>query len=137
MATALELNLLTSPYGQPSQSPYQQPSYPPPVPPLPGGPPPGAEKKVTAATLAILLGGFGAHKFVLGYQQEGIMMLSGTIGGFILAVIVGILTCGIGFVLLLIPVAISVIGLVEGVMYLSKSDDEFVATYIQGRRPWF
>ena len=90
-----------------------------------------------AAALAILLGGFGAHKFILGYQQEGIMMLSGTIGGFILAIIIGILTCGIGFILILIPFAISVIGLIEGVLYLSKSDEEFVATYIQGRRPWF
>ena len=30
-----------------------------------------------------------------------------------------------------------VIGLVEGIMYLTKSDDEFVAMYVTGRKPWF
>lgn len=129
--------ILTTPYGQPSQSPYQQPSYPPPVPPMPGGQLPGAEKKMPAALLAIFLGGLGAHKFLLGYQQEGIIMAAGTVGGFILATVIGVLTCGIGFILLIIPLAVSIIGLVEGIMYLTKSDQEFVATYIQGRRGWF
>ena len=30
-----------------------------------------------------------------------------------------------------------VIGIVEGIMYLTKSDEEFVATYITGQKPWF
>ncbi len=138
MAITTGLNaILTAPYGPPSQSPYQMPSYPPPRPPMPGGQLPGAEKKMSAAILAILLGGFGAHKFILGYQQEGFMMAAGTIGGLILSVVIGILTCGIGFVLLIIPLAVSLVGLAEGILYLSKSDEEFVATYIQGRRPWF
>jgi TM2 domain-containing membrane protein YozV len=129
--------ILTTPYGQPSQSPYQQPSYPPPMPPMPGGQLPGAEKRMQAALLAIFLGGFGAHKFLLGYQQEGLIMAAGTVGGFILSIVIGLVTCGIGFVLLIIPFAVSVIGLIEGVMYLTKSDEEFVRTYVQGRRPWF
>ncbi|OYT70771.1 MAG: hypothetical protein CFK52_10085 [Chloracidobacterium sp. CP2_5A] len=132
--------ILTTPYGsygQPSPSPYQQPSYPPPAPPTPGGPLPGAEKKAPAALMAILLGGFGVHKFVLGYQKEGVAMVAVTLGGFILSVVVGILTYGIGFVLLVIPMAVSIIGWIEGALYLSKSDEEFVATYVQGRRPWF
>ena len=129
--------ILTTPYGQPSQSPYQQPSYPPPMPPMPGGQLPGAEKRMPAALLAIFLGGFGAHKFLLGYQQEGLIMAAGTVGGFILSIVIGLVTCGIGFVLLIIPFAVSVIGLIEGVMYLTKSDEEFVRTYVQGRRPWF
>lgn len=133
-------NLLTTPYGsygQPSQSPYQQPSYPPPMPPAPGGQVPGADKKIPAALLGIFLGGFGAHKFILGYQQEGVIMAAATVGGIILGMVIGILTCGVGFILFLIPMAVSIIGLVEGVMYLTKSDEEFVATYVQGRRPWF
>ncbi len=129
--------ILTTPYGQPSQSPYQQPSYPPPMPPMPGGQIPGAEKRMSAALLAIFLGGFGAHKFLLGYQREGLIMAAGTVGGFILATIITVVTCGVGFVLFIIPFAVSVIALIEGVMYLSKSDEEFVRTYVQGRRPWF
>ncbi|WP_228374045.1 TM2 domain-containing protein [Chloracidobacterium thermophilum] len=137
MATLPGSFILTTPYGQPSQSPYQQPSYPPPMPPMPGGQLPGAEKRMQAALLAIFLGGFGAHKFLLGYQQEGLIMAAGTVGGFILSIVIGLVTCGIGFVLLIIPFAVSVIGLIEGVMYLTKSDEEFVRTYVQGRRPWF
>lgn len=29
-----------------------------------------------------------------------------------------------------------IIGLVEGIMYLTKSDEEFVATYINGKKGW-
>ncbi len=73
-------------------------------------------KKVVAGILGILLGSFGAHKFYLGYQKEGIIQL-----------IVSIVTCGFG----------SVIGLVEGIIYLTKSDDEFYQTYQVGKKPWF
>ena len=45
----------------------------------------GAEKKVAAGILGILLGGLGIHKFVLGYTGAGITML-----------LVTILTLGIG-----------------------------------------
>jgi len=36
-------------------------------------------------------------------------------------------TCGAG----------GVIGLVEGIIYLTKSDEDFVKTYIQNKRGWF
>lgn len=29
------------------------------------------------------------------------------------------------------------IGLIEGILYLTKSDEEFYRTYIAGQRPWF
>lgn len=73
----------------------------------------GAEKKLVAGILAILLGGFGIHKFYLGYTKEGIIQL-----------ILGFLCIGV------------ILGIIEGVIYLTKSDDEFVATYIQGRKGW-
>ncbi|QUV82867.1 TM2 domain-containing protein [Chloracidobacterium sp. D] len=85
-----------------------------------GGPIPGAEKKIPAAICGILLGGLGVHKFILGYTVEGLIMLGITV-----------LTCGLGSLIS------GIIGLVEGIMYLTKSDQEFVATYIQGRRGWF
>ena len=80
----------------------------------------GADKKVVAGIVAILLGAFGVHKFLLGYTTEGIIMLAITI-----------VSCGI---LAIVP---SVIGIIEGIMYLTKSDEEFVQTYIQSKKGWF
>jgi hypothetical protein len=31
----------------------------------------------------------------------------------------------------------SVVGIVEGIMYLTKSDEEFVRTYLQSKKGWF
>jgi|SRR6476659_8648501 len=76
----------------------------------------GADKKITAGVCAILLGWLGIHKFILGYSTEGIIQL-----------ILGVLTCGLT----------NIIGIVEGIIYLTKSDEEFVRTYIQGRKGWF
>ncbi len=77
-------------------------------------------KKVLAGILAIVLGTFGVHKFVLGYTNEGLIML-----------LITVLTCGIG------AAPISIIGLIEGIIYLTKSDDEFYQMYQVGRKPWF
>jgi TM2 domain-containing membrane protein YozV len=73
-------------------------------------------KKVVAGILGILLGGFGAHKFYLGYTSTGIIQL-----------IVTFVTCGFG----------SFIGLVEGIIYLTKSDKDFYQTYQVGEKKWF
>ncbi|HEU0175378.1 MAG TPA: NINE protein [Blastocatellia bacterium] len=80
----------------------------------------GADKKVAAGILGILIGGLGIHKFVLGYKTEGLIML-----------LVTVLTCGFGGIIF------GPIGLVEGILYLVKSDEEFVRTYIQNKRGWF
>lgn len=80
----------------------------------------GADKKVVAGVLGILIGSLGIHKFVLGYQTEGVIMI-----------LVSLLSCG-----MLAPI-MSIIGIVEGIMYLTKSDEEFVRTYIYGRKGWF
>ncbi|MGB7209556.1 MAG: NINE protein [Pyrinomonadaceae bacterium] len=92
--------------------------------------PAGAEKKLAAGLCGILLGGLGIHKFILGYNQEGIIMISVYLVSFIIALI----TCGIGTPLILVP---TVIGIVEGIIYLTKSDQEFVQTYIVNKKPWF
>lgn len=91
---------------------------------------PGAEKKIAAGLCGILLGGFGVHKFILGYQQEGLIYL----GMFAASFIIAIITCGIGGFLVAIP---GILGLVEGIIYLTKSDEEFVQTYIVNKKPWF
>jgi TM2 domain-containing membrane protein YozV/cold shock CspA family protein len=75
----------------------------------------GQKSKVAAGLLAILLGGLGIHKFYLGYTGAGIIML---------------LLFIFGFILLALPtVVISVIALVEGIIYLTKTDEEFYQTY--------
>jgi TM2 domain-containing membrane protein YozV len=91
---------------------------------------PGADKKIAAGICGIVLGGLGIHKFVLGYQQEGIIMLSVYLVSFIIAIV----TCGIGTPLVLVT---TVIGIIEGIIYLTKSDEEFVQTYIMNKKPWF
>lgn len=85
---------------------------------------PGAEKKVVAGVLAILLGGLGIHKFYLGYTVPGVIMLA-------VSLVVGTFTCGTGYGLM------GLIGLIEGIIYLTKTDEEFVATYVTGKKEWF
>ncbi len=80
-------------------------------------------KKMLAGILGIILGSLGIHKFVLGYTKEGVIML--------ILGILGIFTCGI-------TSSISwIVGLIEGIMYLTKSDEEFYQTYQVGKKPWF
>ena len=88
----------------------------------------GDNKKILAGILAIFLGWAGIHKFILGYQKEGIILLVVSVIGFVLSCI------GIGVFLVW---ATGVIGLVEGIIYLTKSDEEFYNTYEAGHRPWF
>ncbi len=76
----------------------------------------GENKKLVAGILAILIGSLGIHKFVLGYTKEGIIQI-----------ILTFVTCGFG----------SIIGLIEGIIYLTKSDEEFYQTYQVGKRGWF
>jgi TM2 domain-containing membrane protein YozV len=91
---------------------------------------PGADKKIAAGLCGILLGQLGIHKFVLGYKEEGIIMLVITLG----SIPAGVVTCGIGFLGIGV---MGVIGLIEGIIYLTKSDEEFVATYITNKKGWF
>jgi TM2 domain-containing membrane protein YozV len=72
-------------------------------------------KRVVAGILGILIGALGVHKFYLGYTKEGIIQILLN------------LLCGLG----------SLIGLIEGIIYLTKTDEEFYQTYQVGRKPWF
>ena len=83
----------------------------------------GDNKKIIAGVLGILLGWLGVHKFILGYNTEGVILL--VLG------LLGFFTCGI-------TSAVSgVIGLVEGIIYLTKTDTEFHNTYQVGKKSWF
>ena len=76
----------------------------------------GADKKIAAGICGIVVGSLGVHKFILGYTTEGIIQL-----------VISVLTCGAG----------GIIGIIEGIIYLTKSDEEFVRTYIQNKKGWF
>ena len=81
-------------------------------------------KKILAGVLAILLGGLGIHKFILGYTKEGIIML-------ICTLVLTFITCGVASGL------VWIISITEGIIYLTKTDTEFYNTYQLGYKPWF
>jgi len=45
--------------------------------------------------------------------------------------LISLLTCGIGWVVM------KIFGLIEGIIYLTKSDEDFVATYVSNKKGWF
>src|SRR5262249_6463605 len=71
-------------------------------------------KKMVAGLLGILLGGFGVHKFYLGFTTAGVIM---------------ILLCCTG--------VSGIIGLIEGIIYLTKSDEDFYREYVVNEKQWF
>lgn len=101
-----------------------------------------AQRRVIAGLLGILLGGLGVHKFYLGLNTPGALMLGVSVGVWIVALFLGLITLGLGLLLTLplaalIAGAVAVVGLIEGVLYLTKSDEAFYREYVLGRRPWF
>ncbi len=83
-----------------------------------------ATKQLLAGYCGIILGAFGIHKFILGYVPEGFIMLAiSLVGGYFTY----------GFTLLIMQL----VGLMEGMIYLNKSHDEFVDTYFVNRQGWF
>lgn len=83
----------------------------------------GEKNKVAAGILAILLGVLGIHKFYLGFTQAGLIML--------LVSVIGSLFFGLG------PLVMWIIGIVEGIIYLSKTDAAFQQEYVVGKKDWF
>ena len=81
-------------------------------------------KKTTAGVLGIFFGAFGAHKFVLGYTKEGLIYLGVSILG-------GIITCGGALAVT------SIMALIESIMYLTKTPEEFKTMYIDNKKGWF
>ncbi len=79
---------------------------------------------VIAGLLAIFLGCFGIHKFYLGYNNAGFIMLAVTVIG-------SLLTLGLA------GAVMGVIGVIEGIVYLTKSQTSFDETYVFGRQEWF
>ena len=73
-------------------------------------------KRVIAGVFGLILGELGIHKFILGYTKEGLIQI-----------LITFCTCGIA----------GLIGKIEGIIYLTKSDEEFVETYQNNYKGWF
>lgn len=88
---------------------------------------PGEKNKLAAGLLAIFLGGWGIHKFYLGFTTSGLIyLLTNTIG------------LAVTWILLFIPnIVLGVMALIEGIIYLTKSDAEFYQTYEVQKKQWF
>ena len=100
-----------NPYAQQYQQPYVAPTV-------------GEKDHVAAGLLAIFLGWLGVHKFYLGYNTSGFIMLGVSVLG-------GIVTLSVAVW------AIWVIAIVEGIFYLTKSQTEFEQMYVLNKREWF
>ena len=88
-------------------------------------PPPGWQSnRQTIGIIALLLGSFGVHKFMLGIQQPAIVMLAVSLVGLFCIL-------GVGWYVMV------VFGVIEGIKYLNMSDAEFYSTYVVGKKPWF
>jgi TM2 domain-containing membrane protein YozV len=86
-------------------------------------------KKIAAGICGILLGWLGVHKFILGLNNAGVIMLVVTLSCFVLT------PC------LIVPIfglfAMQVIGFIEGIIYLTMPDEAFYQTYGVEKKEWF
>ena len=118
------------------QQPYASAAYahtqpvapvPPAYPQVPHGAPHSyahSKDHVAAGLLGIFLGVFGIHKFYLGYNTAGFIMLG-------VALLGSILTFGLA------ASVVWLIGLIEGIIYLVKNQSEFEQIYVVHKREWF
>lgn len=97
------------------QQPHVQPHYTAPV---------ASRDHVAAGLLALFLGPFGVHKFYLGYNTQGFILLAISLLG-------GLFSFG------LVTGIVWVISIVEGIIYLTKAQSEFERIYVYDKREWF
>ena len=83
----------------------------------------GEKNKFVAGLLALFLGSFGVHKFYLGFNRAGLIMLGCTL---------------LGWVVFFLPTMIvGVIAFIEAIIYMTRSDEQFHDTYEIRRKEWF
>jgi TM2 domain-containing membrane protein YozV len=86
--------------------------------------PTSGPNRIVTGVLALVLGIFGVHKFMLGYVGEGFLML-------VLGIVGAPCTGGV------LTLVIWGISLAEGIIYLTKSDAEFHQMYVVNQKRWF
>jgi TM2 domain-containing membrane protein YozV len=82
-------------------------------------------QRTTLGIVAIVLGFFGfgwlgIHKFMMGKTKPAVI-----------SILVSVLTCGIG------AAVFTIISLVEGIVYLTKSDEQWYHDSIISGKDWF
>ena len=102
------------------------------------------KSKIAAGVLAILTGFLGIHKFYLGFVGPGLVYLFAFLfcvvgAGFVAGL--GVMTAGIGFLFLIpfffIAFCIMIMTLIEGIIYLTKSNEKFEQLYVVEKKKWF
>lgn len=83
----------------------------------------GEKSRIGAAVFALFLGALGLHKFYLGKNGAGLIML--------LVSLFGIVFAGAPSALM------ALIGMIEGIIYLTQSDEAFDRRYVRGNKSWF
>jgi uncharacterized protein DUF4339/TM2 domain-containing protein len=97
---------------------------------------PGGTNRVAAGILGILFGQFGVHKFVAGLTTGAVTMLCITLGCVVGAF--GIMCIFPPAILLIFgPAVMHIIGVIEGIMYLCCTDEQFYVRYVVEKRQWF
>jgi len=87
----------------------------------------GTKNKTAAGLLAIFLGSFGVHKFYLGFTGPALVyLLTNTVGWILTIWIAGIPNIILG-----------IMAVIEGIIYLTKTDEEFEQLYIVQKKQWF
>ena len=81
-------------------------------------------KRTSTGVFGLFFGYLGIHKFILGYEREGFIYLAVSIIG-------GIITCGIA------TAVAGTIAIIESIMYLTKTPEEFKRLYIDKKTAWF
>ena len=79
---------------------------------------PAHKSKIVAGLLALFLGNLGVHRFYLGNTKAGIINL-------------------VLFILILPIPILMLISLIEGIKYLTMSQEKFNQEYVYGHRAWF
>jgi TM2 domain-containing membrane protein YozV len=82
-------------------------------------------KRVTVGILSIVLsatgiGWIGIPKFMLGFNKAGLITLLVSLG-----------TCGLA------AIVFNIMTLIEGIIYLTKTDEEFYRLYMADQKDWF
>ena len=85
--------------------------------------------RTAAAFFAIGTGLLGIHKFYLGYNTQGFLLIVTSFVCLALSAIFPYASIGTAVIFL--------VTITEGVLYLLQSDDQFYKTYVENRRPWF
>lgn len=80
-----------------------------------------------ASALAIFLGALGVHKFYLGHLAEGCVHITLTLTSLAAAFVLDTW----------LPLVVVVIfSAIEGVVYISRTEEQFARDYLQERRRW-